>query len=178
MQLEKDPPLIDPESPASPPDSPAAAEEIEDASSPAAGPEDAAPRQTLLQRIGKLTIAQKLHLATLGSREERLILIRDQNKLISRAVASSPKATESEVELYASMTDLAEDVFRIIAKSQSFMKSYGVVRALVRNPHVPLDVSLPLMIRLNAKDLKEVEVDKNLATALRNVAAKLLKRRH
>ncbi|HMD98589.1 MAG TPA: hypothetical protein VKM93_14800 [Terriglobia bacterium] len=178
MQLDDESPLGDPESGASPPDSPAAAEKIEDASSPAAEPEDAAPRQTLLQRIGKLTIAQKLHLATLGSREERLILIRDQNRLISRAVASSPKATESEVELYASMTDLAEDVFRIIAKSQTFMKSYGVVRALVRNPHVPLDISLPLMIRLNAKDLKEVEVDKNMATALRNVATKLLRRRH
>ncbi len=178
MQLDDESPLGDPESGASPTDSPAAAEKIEDPSSPAAEPEDAAPRQTLLQRIGKLTIAQKLHLATLGSREERLILIRDQNKLISRAVSSSPKATESEVELYASMTDLAEDVFRIIAKSQTFMKSYGVVRALVRNPHVPLDISLPLMIRLNAKDLKEVEVDKNMATALRNVATKLLRRKH
>jgi hypothetical protein len=158
--------------------SPAASEEIEDASSPTAQLEEEAPRETLLQRINKLTFAQKLHLATLGSREARLILIRDQNKLISRTVASSPKATESEVALYASMTDLAEDVFRIIAKSQTFMKSYGVVRALVRNPHVPLDISLPLMIRLNAKDLKEVEVDRNLATALRNVATKLLKRKH
>jgi len=167
-----------PESASSDPDPPAAAEMIEDPPSLIAGPEQQAPRQTLLQRIGKLTIAQKLHLATLGSREERLILIRDQNKLISRAVASSPKATESEVELYASMTDLAEDVFRIIAKSQIFMKSYGVVRALARNPHVPLDISLPLIIRLNPKDLKEVEMDKNLATALRNVAGKLLKRHH
>jgi len=139
--------------------------------------QQAAPRPTLLQRIAKLTVAEKLHLATLGSREERLVLVRDQNKLISRAVASSPKATESEAELYSSMTDLAEDVFRIIAKNQAFMKSYGIVRALVKNPHVPLDISLPLVIRLNAKDLREVEMDKNLATALRNVAGKLLKRR-
>jgi hypothetical protein len=168
MQPDDNLPLDDPESAAAPADSPAALEMIE----------DAAAQQTLLQRIAHLTIAQKLHLATLGSREERLVLIRDQNKLISRAVASSPKATESEVELYASMTDLAEDVFRIIAKRHAFMKSYRVVRALARNPHVPLDISLPLIIRLNPKDLKEVEMDKNLATALRNVAAKLLKSRH
>jgi len=178
MQVDDEPPLGGLESADSPVDSPAVAETIEDASSPLAGPEQAARRQTLLQRIGKLTVAQKLHLATLGSREERLTLIRDQNKAIARAVASSPKVTESEVEVYASMTDLAEDVFRIIAKNQNFIKSYGVVRALVRNPHVPLDITLPLIIRLNAKDLKEMELDKNVATALRNVAAKLLKRRH
>jgi len=178
MQRDDDPSRDVPESAAPLDESPAAPEEIEDVSSLLAGPATETQRKTLIQRIASLTINQKLHLATLGSREERLVLIRDQNKLISRAVASSPKVTESEIELYASMTDLAEDVFRIIAKSQIFMKSYGVVRALVRNPHVPLDISLPLMIRLNAKDLKDVETDKNLATALRNVAGKLIKRKH
>jgi len=178
MQPDDDFLLDGPESAAPFAESPAAPEEIEAAPALPTGPDQRAQRQTLLQRIGSLTVAQKLHLATLGSREERLVLIRDQNRLISRAVASSPKATESEIELYAAMTDLAEDVFRIIAKSQIFMKSYGVVRALVRNPHVPLDISLPLMIRLNAKDLKEVENDKNLATALRSVAGKLRKRGH
>ena len=177
MQPEDERPIDDSESALPLADSAAVLEETQDASTSPAGLGEPAPRQTLVQRISKLTVSQKLHLATLGSREERLLLIRDQNKLIPRAVASSPKATESEVELYASMTDVTEDVFRIIAKSQTFMKSYGVVRALVRNPHVPLDISLPLMIRLNAKDLKEVEVDKNLATALRNVAAKLRRRR-
>jgi len=177
MRTEDDLPPGDSESAALDGDSPGASKGAEDASSATAAFGQAAPRQTLLQRLGRLTVPQKLHLAALGSREERLALIRDQNKLISRAVASSPKATESEVEVYASMTDLAEDVLRIIGKNQSFIKSYGVIRALVRNPRVPLDISLPLMNRLNPRDLKEVEVDKNLASALRNVAAKLLRRR-
>jgi len=177
MDPEDDNTLSDAESASLPADSDATSEEIGDAASSSEGAESEVKRLTLVQRIKRLTITQRIHLATLGSREERFILIRDQNKLISRAVASSPKATESEVAVYASMTDVTEDVFRIIAKNPNFMKSYGVVRALVRNPHVPLDVSLPLMNRLNARDIKEVEIDKNLKSALRSVAAKLRRSR-
>jgi hypothetical protein len=116
-------------------------------------------------------------MAILGTREERFVLVRDANKIVARNVIQSPKASASEVELYASMADVAEDVFRAIAKNRTFMKLYGVVRALVNNPHVPLDITLGLMIRLNERDLKEVMINKNLPTALRNVAAKLIRRR-
>jgi hypothetical protein len=118
-----------------------------------------------------------VRLAILGTREERLFLIRDTNRIVARNVMESPKLSESEVEIFASLGDITEDVFRAIASNRTFMKSYGVVRALINNPHVPLDVTLGLIIRLNERDLKIASVNKNLPTALRNVANKLLKRK-
>ena len=46
--------------------------------------------QTALQRLQNMNVPQKVQRATKGSREERAILIRDPNKMISLAVLSSP----------------------------------------------------------------------------------------
>ena len=49
-----------------------------------------------------------------GTREERSILVRDPNRLVSSAVLSSPKLTESEVEAIARMTNVSDEVLRIV----------------------------------------------------------------
>ena len=50
-----------------------------------------------------------------GSREMRAILIRDPNKLVSLSVLSGPKVSDTEVEGYARMGSVSEDVLRAIA---------------------------------------------------------------
>src|SRR5690606_19496024 len=67
---------------------------------PPDGDADAA-RQSTIQKIAGLSVAQKMTLAMKGSREERALLIRDPNKLVGLAVLSSPKITETEVESIA-----------------------------------------------------------------------------
>ena len=49
-----------------------------------------------------------------GTREMRAVLIRDPNKMIAAAVLSSPKLTDQEVESFARMANVSEDVLRII----------------------------------------------------------------
>ncbi len=89
---------------------------------PAAKDEDA---QTTLQRIAAMNVAQRVGLAMKGSREERAILIRDPNKIVSVAVLSSPKMTESEIESIAKMASMSEEILRIIANSRAWTKRYG-----------------------------------------------------
>ena len=89
---------------------------------PAAKDEDA---QTTLQRIAAMNVAQRVGLAMKGSREERAILIRDSNKIVSVAVLSSPKMTESEIESIAKMSSISEEILRIIANSRAWTKRYG-----------------------------------------------------
>jgi hypothetical protein len=69
--------------------------------------DDKDDEQTALQRLQGMNVPQKVQRATKGSREERAILIRDPNKMISLAVLSSPKLTISEVEAFARAGNVA-----------------------------------------------------------------------
>ena len=129
--------------------------------------------ETLLQRIARLTVPQKVHRARIGSQEERLILIRESNRVVVRSVIQSPKLSDSEIESFAAMRNVQEEVLRIISKNRVFIKNPAVIRALVFNPRSPIDVSLPLIKLLKDRDLKLLTIDKNVADAVRNSAVRL-----
>jgi hypothetical protein len=57
------------------------------------------------------------------------------------------------------------------------VKSYAVVRALVNNPRAPVDVTLPMLNRLNEHDLKGLMLNRNVAEVLRSNATKMVKQR-
>ena len=122
--------------------------------------------------ISGLPIMERLKLATKGTREQRAVLIRDPNKLIAVAVLSSPKLSESEVEAFARMGNVSEEVLRIIGNNRSWTKNYGVIAALVRNPKTPPGISLNLLARLNDRDLKMLSMDRNVPEGLRIAARK------
>jgi hypothetical protein len=138
---------------------------------------DPAKRKTLLQEVSKMTVVQRLTLALKGGRTERLLLIRDPNKLVQRCVLQSPRLTETEVEAFAAMTNLSVEVLRTISLTRLFMKNYSVVKNLVNNPKTPLDVSLHLFPRLNATDLMKLTTNKNIPETLRSAATKLHRKR-
>ena len=126
--------------------------------------------QTTTQRIARMNIAQRIALAMKGSREERSILIRDPNKLVAVSVLSSPKMTESEIESIAKMASISDEILRIIANTRAWMKRYGVVSALARNPKTPVAISMNLLPRLTDKDLRQISADRNVPEVLRITA--------
>jgi len=154
------------------------------APTPAPAPAEQAPgaektqeRVTLMQRIGRMSAAEKIKTALTGNQEERLLLIRDSNKIVARAVLQSPKVSDQEIENIASMTSVTEEVLRLIATSRKFMKSYAVMRQLVNNPRSPIDVTLRMLNRMNERDLKGLMLNKNVAEVLRSMALKMVKQR-
>ncbi len=134
-------------------------------------------RETLIQRINRMTAAEKIKAALTGNQEERLVLIRDSNKIVARAVLQSPKVTDQEIENIASMKNVTEEVLRLIGMNRKFMKSYSVVRQLINNPRTPIDVGLPLLNRMNDRDLKGLMLNKNVAEVIRGMAVKLIKQK-
>ena len=128
---------------------------------------------SLLQRIAKMNAAERVRTAFNGSRDERLILIRDGAKVVQSSVLASPKLTEPEVESFASATNVSENVLREISRSRRFMKNYNIGRNLVNNPKCPLDLSLTLVRNLMVYDLKSLRHSKNVPDTLRRVAAEL-----
>jgi hypothetical protein len=138
---------------------------------------DPEKRQTLMQRVAIMNVVQRLTLALKGGRSERSLLIRDNNKLVQRCVLQSPRLTDSEVEAYASMTNLPAEILRSISLTRRFMKSYPTVKNLICNSKTPLDVSLHLLPRLNATDLRILTTNKNIPETLRSTALKLHRKR-
>ncbi len=143
----------------------------------AAAESDLARRQTLIQRLAKMTVAQRVQFAMKGGSEARRTLIRDNNKVVQRAVLQSPRLTDQEVEAFASMTSLTDEILRSIAGNRAFRKNYTVVRNLVNNPKTPLDVTLHMLPILNAVDLKRLTTNKNVPETLRTTALKLQRTR-
>src|SRR5438309_1785568 len=143
----------------------------------AAAEPDAARRQTLLQRIAKMTVAQRVQYAIKGGSDARRTLIRDANKVVQRAVLQSPRLTDQEVEAFAAMSSLTDEVLRLIAGNRAFRKNYVVVRHLINNPKTPLDVTLHMLPMLNPQDLKRLTTNKNVPETLRTTAAKLQRTR-
>src|SRR5262249_30653407 len=80
-------------------------------------------RETATQRIAKMGFTARLKAAVKGTREMRSILIRDPNKMIAAAVLSSPKVSEPEVESFARMTNVSDEVLRIIGNNRAWTKN-------------------------------------------------------
>jgi hypothetical protein len=135
---------------------------------PDTGGKEADPRL-----VSSLPIMDRIKLAMKGTREQRAQLIRDSNKLVASAVLSSPKLNESEVEAFAKMANVSEEVLRVIASNRGWVKNYGVVLGLVKNPKTPPAISMQLLHRLNERDTKMLATDRNIPEAVRLAARKL-----
>lgn len=129
------------------------------------------------RRLSRLNVAGRIKAAIQGSREERAILIRDPNRVVSAAVLSSPKLTEGDIESIARMTSVSDEVLRQIGTNRSWMKNYAVMAALARNAKTPIGLALTLIPRLNERDVKILGTDRNIPEPVR-VAARKLTVRH
>ena len=157
-------------------DAPIATKELAEAAETAEP--DVKKRETLLQKMAKMNIVQRMQRAVNGGREERLFLIKDPNKIVQRAVLQSPRLTDLEVEGFSAMANVSTEVLRIISMNRAFMKSYVVAKNLTKNPKTPLDISLHLLPRLTPQDLKFLCGNKNVPETLRSTAMKLHRSRN
>jgi hypothetical protein len=126
------------------------------------------------QPLSSLPIVERMKLAMKGSKTQRSQLIRDSNKLVAAAVLSSPKLTDSEVEAFAKMANVTEEVLRTIAMNRAWVKNYGVIAGLTRNPKTPPAISMQMVQRLNDRDLKMLATDRNVPEAVRLAARKFV----
>ena len=142
-------------------------------------PLDPQEREAVLSsRINKMTMREKIKLALIGTREARSILIRDTNREVLRSVLGSPKLTVGEIESFAAMRSVSEEVLRQIGNSKGWMKSHAVVQNLVKNPKTPPLISQRVMFRLNSRDLMLLSRDRSIAEAVRRNAERLLSQRN
>jgi hypothetical protein len=133
--------------------------------------------RSAFQRIISMGPAQKAVLAMKGGREERLILIRDSNRVVAMGVLKNARITETEVEAIAKMRNVTDDVLRLLGTTREWIKNYSVVHALVSNPKTPPAISTNFIKRLNNKDLKNLVSSRDIPELLRRMAKKTFDQR-
>ena len=126
--------------------------------------------RSAFSRIVKLTPGQKAVLAMKGGREERMILVRDTNKVVALSVLKNPRLTEEDVGEIAATRNVSEEVLRSIGSSREWAKRYPVAVALVRNPRTPPGIAVNFVSRLTAQDLTGLCRDRNVPEIVRRMA--------
>ena len=137
---------------------------------------DETEKVAAVQKIFRMNTKDKLITALKGSREERAILIRDPNKLVTTAVLGSPRLSPPEVEAISAMKNVSGDVLRTIGNHREWTKSGAVISNLVKNPRTPIGLSLTHLPRVNPRDMKLIAVDRNVPEAIRRQAMKFVRK--
>jgi hypothetical protein len=134
--------------------------------------------RTAYERILMLNVAQKAILAMRGGREERMILVRDTNKLVALGVLRNPRLVEEDVEGIARMRNVTDEVLRKIGQTRGWTKSYAIITALINNPRTPQGISTNFIPRLQNQDLKRLSNSKDVPELIRRMAKRTLDTRN
>lgn len=138
---------------------------------------DETKRETLMQKLGRMRVVERVQRALKGGRDERRLLIRDSCKVVQRAVLQSPMLSEQEVETFANMASLTDETLRLIAGNRKFRKNYAITKALMFNPKTPLEITLHFLPLVKPLDLKFLAGNKNVSETLRTAATRLMRQR-
>jgi hypothetical protein len=174
--------VFGPEAAETPPDLGPTADEIiaeyQELADENAPPMEEGKRLTLAQRIMKMSIAEKIKLATKGNKEARSYLLRDSNKLVAVAVIRSPKITDGEILAVANNRAALDDVLRVVYSNREWLKMYPVKLALTKNPKVPLPVAMKFLGQLRESEVKELTKNKNVPSGVQLMARKMMDKKN
>jgi hypothetical protein len=130
-------------------------------------------RVSMLNRVMRMNMKDRMKLAMKGDREARNILIRDPNRIVAQAVIQNPKITDQEVEKIATMRTVPEEVLRLIAINRAWSRNYQITYKLAQNPRTPLSNSMTILTRLQLKDLIALSKNRNVSEPIRKQAFRL-----
>ncbi len=130
-------------------------------------------RVSVINRILKMGMKDRVRYAQKGDRESRNILIRDPNRIVAQAVINNPRITEQEIEKIAGMRTITEDILRQIASSRQWSRNYAVIHNLARNPRTPIANVLNILSRMQLRDLAALAKNRNVSDAVRRQALRL-----
>jgi hypothetical protein len=131
----------------------------------------------LYARIGQMTIAQKIRMALVGDAAERLLLMRDSNRLVAGAAIRSPLIQEPEVVRVSASRVISEEVLRAISLNKDWVQNYQVKVNLVVNPRTPFPMAARLIPYLREHELKSISKSKNVSAPIAQAAKQQLNRK-
>ncbi len=131
----------------------------------------------LYAQLAQMTISQKIRRAMLGNGADRLILVRDSNRLVAQAAIKSPTIQENEIVRISASRNVSEDVLRAIALDREWTRSHQIKLNLVQNPRTPFAFAARLIGHLREHELKGLAKSKNVSGAVAKAAKQQLDRK-
>jgi hypothetical protein len=131
----------------------------------------------LYARLAELTVSQKIRRAMIGDSAERLLLVRDHNRLVATAAVQSPKMNENDAARIATNRQMSEDVLRIIAQNREWTRNYQIRMNLIQNPRTPFTFSSRMIPLLRDNDVRSLAKSKNVTAAVQTAARQQLARK-
>lgn len=141
----------------------------------AEAPEERDP--TLFQRLKTMSMGEKTKLALTGGKEARVLLLRENNKMLTQMVLKNPRITLEEVVELAKSRSAAGETLSMISQSREWMKSYPLRLAMTTNPKTPLPIALRLVRGLLDPDVRRLAKSRDVPQIVSTEAKKLVARR-
>jgi hypothetical protein len=137
-------------------------------SSPRSAPSDRDGNESKskYQQTQELGITQKIKFALTGDKEWRSLLIRDNNKVVSRSVLKNPRITEQEVLVICKSSVKNDEILRLICTNKEWTKNQQIRKALIENHKTPLHYSLRFLTFLSDKELSFLAKSKNVSSVI------------
>ena len=127
--------------------------------------------------LANLPISGKIRRAMLGTSAERMLLVRDHNKLVAAAAIRSPQIQEPEVIRISASRNTHEEVLRIVATNGEWLKHHQIKYNLVSNPRTPFAFAAKLVMHMREHELKALEKSREVTSAVRTAAKQQLQRK-
>ncbi len=127
---------------------------LKDLNEPKPEAAETGPRASLFERLKTMTQQEKMQLALTGGRDERMALMRDNNKMLHVYVLKNPRLGLDEVQAAAKLAMLSPEALKMIGEHREWSGNPQVCASLVRNPKTPMPLALKLVDRVSMPDLK------------------------
>lgn len=131
----------------------------------------------LYAALAEMSLSGKIRRATIGSAAERMILVRDSNRLVARAAIRSEMVQEPEVVRISANRQITADILQIIAKKSDWVKNGHIKLNLVSNPKTPLPVVTKLIPYLQEHEVRNLSRSKSVSAAVSTLARQQLSRK-
>ena len=99
-----------------------------------------------------MSVSERVRLALTGTKTERLVLIKDPNKMVQTAVLDSPKMADDEVLIHIRNLSLSSEIIGRIANNRDWTKNYNIIIGLVQNPKTPVNRAISFIKLLHDRD--------------------------
>ncbi len=116
--------------------------------------------------------ADMIKLARYGKKDDRMMIMRGNNRSLHRYVLKNPGLQLDEVTAIAKMTNVAPDLLKAIAERREWASRPEIALALVRNPKTPVPLAIKMLNHVNANDLRQLAKGTSLRTPVLQAARK------
>jgi len=116
--------------------------------------------------------AAKIQTALHGTKDERMRLMRENNRMLHSYVLKNPNLGIDEVLAIARMTTLTPDLLASIAERREWLQRPDIALSLVRNPKTPTPVAVKALDFVAMADLRQLAKDTHTRPQVQAAARK------